>query len=1111
MPRDASDLLHGTLDVLILKTLSWDAMHGYAVAEWIEKRGGGELVIVRCGALQGAAPVGRRGFDRFRVGSVGEQPARQVLLAHAARPRPAARRIGHMEALRAGRASHPRDRAMSRIPAGVRRVFRLPSSGERIARELDDEVRFHVDARIKTLREQGFSEEEARAEALRRFGDVDDLRDYCVSMEVSHMQRARFGERMHSVAQDLRFALRQIRKAPGFAVIATLTLALGVGATTAIFSVVNGVVLRPLPFVHPEQMVQLWGLDSKGGNLSFADPTFDAVSSETRSFAAVAEFAQNGMSIADNGEVERVLATAVSKQFFDVLKVKPVIGRFFAPEEQQLHAPMAVVISHGLWVRQFGSSPRAIGATLTSGNVPMTVIGVLREGQEFPAGTDVWYAREIFERNTSYTAHNWRVIGRVKDGVTLEAANRDLSMTLQRLHATLGDATWTFDGRAVGLREQIVGDIKPLLLLLLCASGVLLLIACANVANLLIARMAVRENEIAVRVAIGAGRGRLVQQLLIEASLLAAAGCTGGLLLALAGMKVLLALRPAIIPRVGELRIDWLVLAFAILVSAGTAIVLGLVAAWRGTRGDLRAALAQSQRTQGGGGASYRIRGSLVVVQLAMTVVLLIGAGLLARSFIQLMTIDPGFRTRGVVVANLALDAGEGADRVARRTEYVDEIVARARALPGVTDVGVSDAEPFSGGSSNGEFIVLPSADVKFAPADLQKDFERLLRDKAHTGYASYTLASGDYFKALHIPLVSGRLFDETDRPGAPEVAIVNAALARKQWPGDTPLGKVIEFGNIDGDLTPMTVVGVVGDTREQELAVDPQPAIYVCEPSTSRERRRGERHHRHERRRTRRRRGASGLSRGARRRTDALLDRRSDHRALGREPAIHAAARRRVRGCRAAARHPRRVQRDLVSRGAAKARDQHSRGARRARVGHRAAGRRAGGRARVDGRPAGRARRTRDDSRAQGAALLRDRHRSDRVRRRARAAERDCTPGELSAGAPRVPARADGRDESGIIADRPFEFPIVRRSAMTSRRFRVVHFVDTRDYSNFRGTSTSGYHCVRCSRRPGSDKDRVAPCIPRETEGAEVPLVPPRRLRRRRRSSGLPLDTRRR
>jgi putative ABC transport system permease protein len=713
-----------------------------------------------------------------------------------------------------------------RIPAGVRRVFRLPSSRERIARELDDEVRFHVEMRTKTLRERGYPEEQAYTEALRRFGDVDDLRDYCVSMEVKRMHRAHFRERMESVVQDLRFALRQFRKAPGFALIATLTLALGVGSTTAIFSVVNGVVLRPLPFAHSEQMVQLWGLDSKRHHLAFADPTFDAVASGTRSLSSVAEYAQNGISIVDDGEVERVLATAVSKQFFDVLQAKPVIGRVFVPEEQQLGAPMAVVISHALWVRRFGSSARAIGSTIISDRKPLTVVGVLREGQEFPAGTDVWYPREILEKNTSYTAHNWRVIGRVRNGIPIEQANRDLSMALQRLHATLGEATWTFDGTAVGLREQIVGDIRPLLLLLLSASGVLLLIACANVANLLIARMAVRENEIAVRLAIGAGRGRLVQQLLIEASLLSSVGCIGGLLLALAGMRVLLALRPESIPRVSELRIDWIVLNFAILVSAGTAIALGLVAAWRGARGDLRAALAQSQRTQGGGGASYRIRGSLVVMQLAMTVVLLVGAGLLARSFVRLMTIDTGFRTQGVVVANLAFDAGEGANRIARRTQYLDEVVARLQAIPGVTAVGVSDAPPFSGGSSNGTFLVLPGTDVKLAPQDL----ELMFRDKAHTGYATYRLASGDYFRAMNIPLTSGRLFEDADRTGAPEVAIVSASLAKKQWPGESPLGKVIEFGNIDGDLTPMTVVGVVGDTREEDLAAEPQPAIYVCD-----------------------------------------------------------------------------------------------------------------------------------------------------------------------------------------------------------------------------------------------------------------------------------------
>jgi putative ABC transport system permease protein len=703
-------------------------------------------------------------------------------------------------------------------------MLRLPDTRERLSRELDEEVRFHVEMRVARLIDQGVPYDDARAEALRRFGDMQDLRDYCQTIEDAHMERARTRERIGAILQDSRFALRQFRKAPGFAVVAALTLALGIGGTTAIFSVVDGVVLRPLPFDRSEQIVQLFGTDSKANRLrNFADKTFDYLADQNRSLSAMAEYNSSGMSISSGSDALRLTGSAVTKQFFDVLRVRPAAGRFFVPEEQQLGAPLSVVISHGFWTRQFGASPSAIGAKLMSGRSIATIVGVLPEGQEFPAGTDLWYPREIFEKNTSYTAHNWKVIGRVKDGVTLAQASNDVSTLLRRLHAQVGDQTWTFDGRALSLREQMVGGIKPLLLLMLGASAVLLLIACTNVANLIIARMAVRENEIAVRLSIGAGRARLAQQLLIETSFLSAIGCAGGLLLAALGMRVLLVLRPALIPRVGELRLDWRIGAFAMLLAAATAIGLGLLAAWRAARGDLRAALSQSQRTQGGGGASYRIRGSLVVAQLAMTVVLLIGAGLLARSFARLMTLDTGFRTHGVVVATLGLESPRD-ERIAQRTQYFDEIARRAMAIPGVTNVGFSNAEPFNAGSSNGTFLVLSGLNVKLTPQDLQA----LFNDKTHTGYANYQMVNGGYFKAMNIPLVSGRVFDDNDRVGGPGVALINAALARKQWPSENPIGKVIEFGNIDGDLTPLTVVGVVGDTREQELAADPPATIYV-------------------------------------------------------------------------------------------------------------------------------------------------------------------------------------------------------------------------------------------------------------------------------------------
>ena len=711
-----------------------------------------------------------------------------------------------------------------RMPPGVRRIFRLPDSRERLTRELDEEVRFHVEMRVARLIAQGVPYEDARVEALRRFGDVEDLRDYCQTIEDAHMQRARTRERLATVVQDSRFALRQFRKSPSFAVVAALTLALGIGGTTAIFSVVNGVILRPLPFDQSEQIVELFGVDSTAHPMrNFADPTFDYLADQNRSLSALAEYNFTGMSVSIGNEALRVTGSAVTKQFFDVLRVRPAAGRFFMPEEQRLGAPMSVVISHGFWARQFGKSPSAIGAKLMSGRTIATIVGVLPEGQEFPAGTDLWYPREIYEKSSSYTSHNWKVIGRIKDGLTLRQAKSDVSTLLRRLHAQVGDATWTFDGIAVSLRDQMVGQIKPLLLRILAASVVLLLIACTNVANLLIARMAVRENEIAIRLSIGAGRARLAQQLLIETSLLSAVGCIVGLSLAALGMRVLLVLRPGLIPRVGELRLDWRVGAFAMLLSAATAIGLGLLAAWRAARGDLRAALSQSQRTQGGGGASYRIRGSLVVAQLALTVVLLIGAGLLGRSFAQLMTLDTGFRTHGVVVATLGLESPRD-ERIAQRTQYFDEIARRAQAIPGVTSVGFSNAEPFNAGSSNGTFVVLSGTNVKLTPQDLMP----LFNDKAHAGYANYQMVSGGYFKAMGIPLLSGRYIDDNDREGAPEVALVNSALAKKQWPNENPIGKAIEFGNIDGDLTPLTVVGVVGDTREQELAADPPATIYV-------------------------------------------------------------------------------------------------------------------------------------------------------------------------------------------------------------------------------------------------------------------------------------------
>lgn len=713
-----------------------------------------------------------------------------------------------------------------RVPDGVRRAFRLPATSERIARELDDEVRFHVEERAKKLIAQGLSTEAAYAEALRRFGDVDDLRDYCVAIEVSHMHRMEFRERLATIGQDFRFAFRQLRKSPTFAFLAALTLALGVGATTAIFSVVNGVILRPLPFPQSEQMVRVYGLDSKGGLMgNMADPTFDVLADRNRSFSAIAKTNMQSLGAVIGDESTRLVVASASRDFFRVLDVRPRAGRFFLPEEQQFGAAPAIVISDGLWQRAFNRSSSAIGGKLSISGMVATIVGIMPAGQEFPAAADVWIPAELNEKRTSYTSHNWQVIARVKPTVTMAQANSDVSAILRDIHARVGELTWTFDGRIVLLREQIIGKVKPLLLTLFGASAVLLLIACANVANLLIARMASRQGEIAVRLALGAARSRLAQQLLIEASVLGAIGCAGGLAFAFGGMRLLLALRPTVVPRVGELSIDARVLVFAIAISAGTAIVLGLVAAWRGASGELRAALAQSQRTQGAGGASYNIRASLVMLQVAMTVVLLISAALLTRSFIRLVSAEPGYRTKGLVVAQVAFEEKRGApavDPLALQRE--DAIKDRLRAVSGATSVGVSDAAPFSGGATDGAFLVLDNAVLP----DMSQ-MEHLFQDKTRAGYATRHVVDPDYFRTVGIPLVTGRSFTDADRAGAPQVALINKALAAKQFPKQSAIGKVIEYGNMDGDLTPLTIVGVVGDTKEVSIANnDPDAAIYL-------------------------------------------------------------------------------------------------------------------------------------------------------------------------------------------------------------------------------------------------------------------------------------------
>jgi predicted permease len=630
---------------------------------------------------------------------------------------------------------------------------------------------------------------------------------------------------MESFIRDLRFVARSMTRTPGFFIIVVATLGLGIGATTAIFSVVNGVLLRPLPYPRPERIVRVWQLNKNGGDVQFSDPNFNDVRAESRSLAPMAEFQDLGtVSVSSTHDPVRAHLATASSEFFSILGVHPLVGRMFVPEEQHVGAAGAVLVSQGFWQRVLDGTPSALGTVLTMNGQDYRVVGVMPAAVDVPTGVDLWIPRALSGPSPYRTGHNYQVIARLRDGVTLDQARRETSAIAKTLKQQYGDETWMYDAHLIPLREQLVGDARPALLVVLAASGFLLLIGCANVVNLLVARMAAREGELALRLALGAGRGRLVRQFLAESLLLSLCGGALGVVIGAAGVKALLALEPGRLPRLNEVGVHWPVLLFGLAVSIVCAVALGLLTAWRATRGDIREALAQSQRTQAGAGATHRVRNALVVAQVALTLVLLVGAGLLARSFEQLLAVSPGFRADKAVVMDIDYP---GRDSTARRqmVQLYDELMLRLAGLPGVADVGGSNFFPFAGGNmSDGAFIVMsrPDEQIDFA------QIPALLKDKSRSGYADFGVASPGFFRALHIPLVSGRLFDDRDGPTAPPAAVINEALARKQWPNESPLGKIIQFGNMDGDLRPFTIVGIVGDIRDESLAEKPKPTFYA-------------------------------------------------------------------------------------------------------------------------------------------------------------------------------------------------------------------------------------------------------------------------------------------
>ncbi len=624
---------------------------------------------------------------------------------------------------------------------------------------------------------------------------------------------------MTTLWQDIRYGVRMLMKNPGFTAVAVLTLALGIGANTAMFSVVNAVLLRPLPFKEPGRLVTVWERNPKQGyeQNAVAPANFADWRTQNQSFAQIAMFERwRGLNLTGPGEPVRVIGFKVTANLFPLLGVTPVHGRRLIPEEETPGRDRVVVLSHGLWQRRFGGDADIVGRTVSLDGESYTVVGVMPRGFLFPGGTgefigglffnptpDLWMPLALPAGTWGARSwHDWQVIGRLKPEVPLDQARVEMDALMQRMEqANPGNFMGTHC-TLLPLREQSVGSMRASLLMLFGAVGFVLLIGCTNIANLFLARAAARENEFAIRAALGAGRLTILRQLLTESVLLAMAGGALGTLLAWSGVGVLVASvggNIAIVtPGWNEIRVDGGVLAFTLVVALGAGIVFGLAPAWQTAKANVNETFKEKGRGSTEGLRRHRLRGALVVAEVALAMMLLVGAGLLLQSLVRLQRVNPGFDPSRVLTMQLGLSGSRFPDDQ-HRIAFVEQLCVELKALPGVDFVGATTALPMTGDGANCSYEVLgrpPLEPGKWEAADLW-------------------FITSDYFRAMQIPLCAGRPFDSRDTKGAPLVCLINQTLAERHFPKEDPIGKKLRLGL--NDLTP-EIIGVVPDIKHQAL-----------------------------------------------------------------------------------------------------------------------------------------------------------------------------------------------------------------------------------------------------------------------------------------------------
>ena len=674
--------------------------------------------------------------------------------------------------------------------------------------DLDDELRFHVDAETERLVREGRPPDEARREALRDFGGVERYKEEC--------RDARGVTLLEDLRQDVRFGLRSLRKSAGFAVVSVATLGIGIGLSATVFAAVDGVLLKPLPYADADRLMVVWQHDRGSGEErdAVSPPNFLDWRDRARSFSGLAAAEPYGLDyLAADGPVT-LHVWLVSAGFFDMLGTPALIGRTFRAEEYTSGHERVVVLAHGAWQRRFGGDPAIVGRTLTLDGAPYTVVGVMPPEFQLPFAKELWAPRVFSEadRADASRARTYlTVIGRLAPGVSLERARtetREIAAALAREYPrTNADVGITL----VPIDEQLFGGVRRTLFVLLGAVGLVLLAACVNVASLSLARAIGRERELAVRIALGAGRGRIVRQLLTESLVLAALGCALGVLLAQWGIATLRGMSPADFPRAELMTFDGRVLAYAVGAALLTTIVFGLVPALRSARPDLRDGLREGGRGATAGRSHHRLRGALVVGQIALSLVLLVGAALLVRSFVSLLRVERGFRPENVLAINVF--AWQYYDTPPQRAEFVRLVSEQIAALPGVRSVGVSSSLPLAERVGPEDAVVtVAGAPAASTPAELT---------------ARAAVATAGYFETLRIAVRRGRPFAATDDAGAVPVAIISESMARRLFPGTEALGQrlVVRFA---GPPQTREVIGVVADVRHEGLDREPRPTLYL-------------------------------------------------------------------------------------------------------------------------------------------------------------------------------------------------------------------------------------------------------------------------------------------